>query len=236
MRQTAACCLAIAAATLALANPVAGQARPAAEKPATKSRSLDQQLLDDLDRELLKGLPRATKTPEPARGTSEKDTVPPSGADKMPNSGNAAGDSQNPLGNIAQRMRSVEGRIAQHDTSTATQAEQAKILAELDALLAAANQNKQQRGKSGGAAQSGVGTGTTPAGPPRDSTDRIDRGTKEQVETADVKDILRRFWGHLPDKDRAEMQQALSEQFLPKYERLIEKYYKRLAEERPGGP
>ena len=32
------------------------------------------------------------------------------------------------------------------------------------------------------------------------------------------------------------MQASLSEQFLPKYERLIEEYYKRLAEERPDRP
>ena len=35
---------------------------------------------------------------------------------------------------------------------------------------------------------------------------------------------------------RDEMQAALSERFLPKYERLIEDYYKRLAEERSAGP
>jgi hypothetical protein len=72
--------------------------------------------------------------------------------------------------------------------------------------------------------------------PPRDSTHRIEQGTKESVETTDVKDLLRRFWGHLPDKLRDQMQASLSEQFLPKYERLIEEYYKRLAEERPAGP
>ena len=42
------------------------------------------------------------------------------------------------------------------------------------------------------------------------------------------------MWGHLPDKLRDEMQASLSEQFLPQYERLIEAYYQRLAEE--GGP
>jgi hypothetical protein len=46
----------------------------------------------------------------------------------------------------------------------------------------------------------------------------------------DVKDALRRIWGHLPEKEREEMIAALGEQFLPKYERLIEAFYKRLAE------
>jgi len=235
MRQTAIQWLALAAATftlLASVNWAAAQTRPAVDKPATKSRSLDQQLLDDLDRELLKGLPRAAKSLE--RG--DKEAAPSTNREKSPETDGRSADSQNPLANIAQRMRSVEGRIAARDTSAATQAEQAKILAELEALLAAAGQAKQQQGKAGGAAQAGVGTGNASAGPPRDSTDRIERGNKEPVETADVKDVLRRFWGHLPDKLREEMQQSLSEQFLPQYERLIEKYYKRLAEERPGGP
>ena len=51
-----------------------------------------------------------------------------------------------------------------------------------------------------------------------------------------MKDLFRRIWGNLPDKLREEMQASLSEQFLPKYERLIEEYYKRLAEEQSGGP
>ena len=51
-----------------------------------------------------------------------------------------------------------------------------------------------------------------------------------------MKDLMRRIWGQLPDKVRDEMQAPMSEKFLPKYERLIEEYYKRLAEERPGGP
>ena len=49
-------------------------------------------------------------------------------------------------------------------------------------------------------------------------------------------DVLRRIWGHLPEKVRDDMQASFSEQFLPKYERLIEEYYKRLAEERPAAP
>ena len=61
------------------------------------------------------------------------------------------------------------------------------------------------------------------------------RGNAE-VETAEVHDLVRRFWGHLPDKLRDEMQSSLSEQFLPKYEQLIEDYYRRLAEDRRGRP
>jgi hypothetical protein len=217
---------AIALVMAALA-PLAAQSPPAGQKPPVKSRSLDQQLLDDLDRDLLQGLPGGSK-PKPAAPM------------KAPGEADAsAADSQNPLANLAERMRTVERRIARRDTSTATQEEQVQILKDIAALLADSRNGQSSKGQGGkgtGAAQAGTGTGNTAAGPPRDSTNRIERGTKEETETTDVKDVLRRIWGHLPEKLRDEMQASLSEQFLPKYERMIEEYYKRLAEERPAGP
>jgi hypothetical protein len=197
------------------------------QKPPPKPSPLDQELLEGLDRELLQGLPGGAKPagPDARPGTSAE---PPLQLD-------------NPLAQLAGKMREVETRLAQQDTSQDTQARQKQILDQLATLLEQARQ--QQAGgqnKPGGAGrgtgQAGSGTGDATPAPPRDSTNRVEQGTKENVETADVKDLLRRIWGHLPEKLRGEMQASLSEQFLPKYERLIEEYYKRLAEERPGGP
>jgi hypothetical protein len=199
------------------------------KKAAAAKRSLDQQLLDDLDRELLEGLP-ASKSRGKADGKAPATVTPQ----------REASEPQNPLAKIAERMRSVESRIAEHDTSAATQEKQALIVGDLESLLEAAKKAQQrgkpQGGKGSPSGQEGTGTGDAVAGPPRDSTNRIERGTKEKPETADVKDLLRRIWGHLPEKLRDEMQASVGEQFLPKYERLIEEYYKRLAEERPGTP
>jgi len=188
-----------------------------------KSRSLDQQLLDDLDRELLKGLPGAKSMPSPpARSENPaKESI---------------GKSENRLANLAERMRDVQNRIARRDTSPETQLEQTQILSALDALLEGANQSRQTGSSKGGGAQAGAGTGAETAGPPRDSTNRVERGEKQPTESADAKDVLRRVWGHLPEKLRDEMQASFSEQFLPKYQRLIEEYYQRLAEERPTAP
>lgn len=201
-----------------------------ADEPPTppKPSSLDQQLLEGLDLELLQGLPGGAKPAAPA--------------DKL--SGKTAANtiqSDNPLVLIAERMRQVEGRLAQQDTSAETQAVQKQILAELAQLLEqakkqqASGQNKPG-GSGKGSDQAGTGSGNPTPAPPRDSTNRIEQGTKEAVETADVKDLLRRIWGHLPDKLRDQMQASLSEQFLPKYERVIEEYYKRLAEDRSALP
>jgi hypothetical protein len=217
--------------TLLVSLTIAGQM--AAQSPAKPPRSLDQQLLDDLDRDLLQNLPAVNKPGKPP-------APPASGSKDDQKSGKATSESpgkpDHPLAAIAGEMRQVERRMADRDTSPATQQQQAAIIAQLDALL----QHAQQAGQSGGekkegsgSAQAGTGTGNPVPGPPRDSSNRMERGTKLQPETADMKDLARRLWGHLPDKQREEMQASFSEQFLPKYERLIEEYYKRLAEERP---
>jgi hypothetical protein len=216
--------IALWAATVAV-----GQAPQQGKRTAPAKRSLDQQLLDDLDRELLEGLPTSKSR---SKAESKAPTTAPQPREPA--------EPQNPLAKIAERMRSVENRIAEHDTSAATQEKQALIVSDLEALLEAAKKAQQrgkpQGGKGSPSGQEGTGTGDAVAAPPRDSTNRIERGTKEQPETADVKDLLRRIWGHLPEKLRDEMQASVVEQFLPKYERLIEEYYKRLAEERPAGP
>jgi len=43
-------------------------------------------------------------------------------------------------------------------------------------------------------------------------------------------------WGQLPAKAREQMMQSPPEKFLPKYELLTEKYFKRLAEEQKESP
>ena len=45
--------------------------------------------------------------------------------------------------------------------------------------------------------------------------------------------MMKDSWGHLPPRVREQMLQNTPEQFLPQYELMIEKYYQRLAEERP---
>ena len=215
----------IAAIMLVTAAEAAQQPR-AGGPPA---QSLDQQLLDDLNKDLLDGLP----------GPMVK---PPNGETVQPPAGEDIGSPQsdNPLARIGEKMRLVQERMAAHDTSPKTQAVQQQILDELLALLKAqqqaAGQSKPRGGAGQGAQPGGNRGGNTSPGPVSDSTNRIDRGSKENAETADVQDVLKRFWGHLPEKMREQMQSSLSEQFLPKYERVIEEYYKRLAEERPARP
>jgi len=53
---------------------------------------------------------------------------------------------------------------------------------------------------------------------------------------AAMHELMKDVWGQLPQHDREQMSQSAPEQFLPKYELLIEKYYKRLAEQQKDRP
>ena len=43
--------------------------------------------------------------------------------------------------------------------------------------------------------------------------------------------MVKALWGNLPERDRQQMVQSFSDEFLPKYELEIEQYYRRLSEE-----
>jgi hypothetical protein len=139
-------------------------------------------------------------------------------------------------------MRAVEERIGNKDLSLETRELQKEIVDDLAAHIEQAKkqQNASGKKKSGGpgkgAAQTGAADGNPTPSPASDSTNRIDKGSASDIEANQVHDVLQRVWGHLPEKMREELQNSLSEQFLPKYEKLIEEYYKRLAEERPSSP
>jgi hypothetical protein len=196
---------------------------PGADPP--RRVPLVDRLLDDLDRQLLEGLPDNQSAAPPPRVVD-------------------------PLAAIAKQMQSVERRIASRDSSAATQAQQAEIVARLDALLqqspsgdssrsvhshiqpADAQRSAAEQPAVGSTAAPGTGAGEPGRGQAGDRAGRIERSPLSDAENLGIRDAIRRAWGHLPEKQREEMQAALSEQFLPQYERVIEEYYKRLADER----
>ena len=49
---------------------------------------------------------------------------------------------------------------------------------------------------------------------------------------AAMKKLMEDIWGSLPERARQEMLQGAGDEFLPKYELKIERYFRRLAEQR----
>jgi hypothetical protein len=145
-----------------------------------------------------------------------------------------------PLTRIGRRMRTVEERIAASDTSEPTQRIQRNIVEELAALI---TQQKQQSAAGQRAPQSSSGRpqaqaqqpGAAPASQaarqPQDSEERLDRNRDQGDGGQERMALAKEVWGHLPQRVQDAMSSGLPEQFLPKYEQLIEEYYRRLAEE-----
>lgn len=156
----------------------------------------------------------------------------------------AVSEDENPLLDIARRMQDVEGRIRQVQTGAETQRLQASILARFDALLQAARSQAQR-------AASGQRNGSSPPGRQSPSPSAPEHagaskpGTKpapasvaaqgESLAPRTAKtareELLKSVWGELPEHQREQVLELPVEEFLPKYEGLIEAYFRRLAEE-----
>jgi hypothetical protein len=152
-------------------------------------------------------------------------------------------------------MREVQRRIARNDSGADTQQLQDAIVARLQVLI----ENEGQRGGGqAGAATSGAKTsapqqkaaqksGAKPGETRRvESNVRTPKGLGAVSKTAErptsnkpakpdmeeMNSLIRDgLWGQLPEREREQMlQHGRFEKFLPKYESMIEDYFRRLAE------
>ncbi|MEO8498814.1 MAG: hypothetical protein ABI614_27450 [Planctomycetota bacterium] len=130
------------------------------------------------------------------------------------------------LAGLAQLMRGVEQRIRRDDTSTTTTQLQTDIAAELAKMLEAAEQSSASQ--SSAAASNDPSAQTSKANP---NGSEGNPGSASGDNTDEQVDPLNAVWGTLPERLRQQIQSPLQEDFLPRYERVIKQYYKRLAEE-----
>ncbi len=206
------------------------------EQPAEKP--LDEQLLDDLDDELFEGELFQGLDGQASTKQGKKNGVLSQTDRKLLDQlgeGEDVGE-EDPLTKIAKRMRAVEQRIGSRDTSETTQQIQQKIIADLAVLIELQKKKCAECAKSGTqqTGQAKPAAGKKPGDKPsRDSTNRVGQSDQEKVRADELRDMLKKVWGHLPPRLRQQIQSGSIEEFLPKYEKLIERYYERLAEE-PG--
>lgn len=151
---------------------------------------------------------------------------------------------ENPLLRVGRRMRDAQERIAKTKVGEETQTLQRQILEDLDALIEQARQQQQQsQQQQQQAAQqkarqqakpsnSGKGQRRNP-GPSREAARSASKGRPTRAKLGPREAISKLTWGHLPPALQQLMTQISGEEFLPKYEPLIEQYYKTLAEQDP---
>lgn len=175
----------------------------------------------------------------------------------------AVPEESNPLLEIARQMRGAEGLIGQIDSGAKTQAVQDDIVARLEELIEQARKCCQQC--QGGQCKKGEPkpqqvasrerVKQPPKPPPNKGPDKgklnpktvphiafsPGSGNEPLYDTDDeeaIQAVLQELWGELPQNLREQMLELpVEELFLPKYELLIEQYFRRLAEEdtTPGG-
>ncbi len=218
--------------------------RPAGASPADGSD------LGGLDDALLSGLeipaePRSAVPPpaKPAAPPRETDERSERGLIEQRDMGEDLGQtSEGRLASIGRQMRVAEGLIAREVTSAQTQRAQQQVIRDLEQLIEDLNQPSQdahpgaaapaQPGdKSSGAGRIGNGENAGVEQAARESDERPEREATDRAQLAQLPVLWKQIWGHLPPRVRDQMQSAVVEEFLPQYERLIEQYYSRLAEE-----
>lgn len=212
------------------------------DKPAEPS--VDEKLLDSLGGDLLEGLDDIPADPS----FDQPDATNP---DDKPLLDQLEGEDigaegENDLSRISRQMKLVQARISQQEVSEKTQDLQKQIVADLNTLIKQIQQQqkKQQGSPSSSKTQNPGGEVKQPsnqpnAGQPQQPNDKPSRNSEEKLTERDAKPadaeamqaLVKRVWGHLPDRVRQEMQNASVEEFLPKYQELIEDYFRRLAEE-----
>ncbi len=164
----------------------------------------------------------------------------------LPTGGEEAADQstgENPLVPIAQDMQISQILVARSLFNDNTKNIQQQIVARLAVLIDQMQQTAQTSGEEQNGQQQGGAPSDGQGGPPSgeggqngasDSTPG-QAGPNEDPAAAggpaDVQSLTRRVWGHLPPREREQMIQNMPEEFLPKYQRQIEQYYQRLAEE-----
>lgn len=233
-----------------------------AAAPPAKSEQLDDDLLKDLLPPPSAGEAKPGQRPSttpPAR------TAPPKGSAKEPTKGSrepareetvrpddkpapkeASPDDdgedveigpQAALRSLRERMRGIEMRLRQGDSAPQTQATQAAIVAELDAILDRMGQGKESTGQAASASSAGE---QKPQESPRTSSPEgaVEKPGAEETAGETTRPETRprelegQVWGELPPLLREQLRNLAPEKFLPGYEAMIEAYYRRLAEKR----
>jgi hypothetical protein len=169
--------------------------------------------------------------------------------------GEDLGENADPLTKIGAKMRHAVTLIDREKLSEQTTKLQDEIVDDIDKLIKQQKKKMQQQqqqssSQSQSRSQQSSRSSVKPQGSqsqqqrggtgeqqnnqrPQESTDRLGRDQQKppRLDPAAQEELLKRIWGSLPEKDREQMRQAAGEEFLPEYESLIIRYFRRLAEE-----
>ena len=224
-----------------------GRAVNSAEQPKT----LDEQLFDVLDDDLFSDL-------EPLAEEDVSRAAAPQGDSDLELQRQLGGEdlggqrASGTLREISESMQRVRERLQRRDASASTRRMQSNIAEQLEKLIelrqkqkssqssrnsqsksqqkqspSSSNSRQQSSQQQQGSAKPGDGNHNSPSG----SSERVGQVESTIPDGLRQDELMNKAWGHLPAASRKRLQSARPEQFLPKYSRLIEEYFRRLAQE-----
>ena len=193
-----------------------------ADKPPL-SRELEKSLLEDIPSSLPSSRDRS-------KGTESTLSLPGPTITASELAGEDVGQQgeSDPLLPIELQMRQLHRRLVDGDTGRETQLLQVRLVEQLEGLLESARARQQERT---GLQSSNVGTGSTVAGTGASGTGEETTAESQVLEPPPehLSPAIQRIWGSLPPAVRSELRGARIERFLPKYESMLEQFYRRLA-------
>ena len=186
----------------------------------SESRQTDSSLFEDLGIDLLGPLPL------------DRGLLRDLGEDTGQSSDDAKDDW---LVRVVQHMQEAQWLLERQGETGQASSAQEQAIAGLDAMITELAQRKSQcsGGQSKQSSQPKPGAskpgkpGTSPAtGASPTTSQNGDLAASLETTSELVKDL----WGHLPERQRQQILQPLSEDFLPKYSTEIEEYFRALAD------
>jgi len=238
--------IALLVALSGLSAPVTSEEGRDQAKPVPPAGgSLDDELFDDLSEELMEDL-----APQPRPQSSKSDDATDRELERSLEKAEADDAGASPIGKLSRQMREVEDRLGARQAGFDTQRLQQRIVGNLDDLIKELQRKKRSSSSQSSQSSQGSrrsqpkqpssqpgssGSGTTETaqseGPARESSDELRKDRSERPDLVDMQQQLKELWGHLPEKAREEMLQSSIDEFLPKYQLLIEEYFRRLVKE-----
>ena len=160
-----------------------------------------------------------------------------------------------PIVSIGKNMSTLAARLSESSANADPQRDQLQrqIVDQLDALLKELEKESQGKPSSGNASGGGggsqqdtrtqIGEGTPQVNNPknsaqgepkegdsRQSSQRLGQSAPK-VNLAELLQVVKQVWGHLPEKERERLRQLSGDQVLPGHDLAVERYFRSLADE-----
>jgi hypothetical protein len=197
------------------------------------AKSPDANVLEDLGANLFDDTPSQANAVEqgvPARLSAQHD-------DEGEDVGEPRSTGQDGgLKSVQRRMKSAASLLASQDASGEASTTQQEVVNELDAMIA---KLQKQCESCGGQCSKPPGPSSKPPKPgksgskPGEAPGTAAMQTMAPTDRSAIGNLVKDLWGRLPERQREELLQPLSEEFLPEYAAEIEEYFRVLAES-PG--